>query len=159
MDRIFQARNLLDPVTSPGPRVQSRNPPARQPEFLVRRNFFRTSWWTQLGTILSRYPSHLTLISNKFFRDIPVLPNRFAGRQIGVSIVLHAGAFLLLPFLLRYLPAQVTQAVSVSPNDQRIIYYHLANPEKAVEFAAMRVRVHGSVDQNGVLSINAIEAH
>jgi len=37
--------------------------------------------------------------------------------------------------------------------------YHLANPEKAVEFAAMRVRVHGSVDQNGVLSINAIEAH
>ncbi len=133
MDGVFEAKNLLDPVTSAGPRAQPRNPPARQPEFLVRRDFFRTSWWTRLGTILSRYPSHLTLISNKFFRDIPVLPNRFAGRQIGVSIVLHVGAFLLLPFLLRYLPAQVTQAATVSPNDQRVIYYHLANPERRLK--------------------------
>src|SRR5258707_6222356 len=110
MNGIFEAKNLLDPVTSARPRVQPRNPPPRQPEFLVRRDFFRTSWWARLGTILSRYPSHLTLISNKFFRDIPVLPNRFAGRQICVSIVLHAGAVLLFAPFLRYLPAPVTAA-------------------------------------------------
>jgi len=94
----FEAKSLLDPGAHTEPRVQPRNPPARQPQFLAARNFFRTSWWSRLGTILSRYPSHLTLISNKFFRDIPVLPNRFAGRQIGVSIVLHAGAFCSCPF-------------------------------------------------------------
>jgi hypothetical protein len=35
--------------------------------------------------------------------------------------------------------------------------YHLANPDKAENFAAMQVRVHGLVDQNGVLSITSIE--
>jgi hypothetical protein len=35
--------------------------------------------------------------------------------------------------------------------------YHLANPDKAANFAAMQVRVHGFVDQNGVLSITSIE--
>ena len=37
--------------------------------------------------------------------------------------------------------------------------YHLANPEKAADYAAMRVRVHGMLDQNGVLSIGLIEGH
>jgi hypothetical protein len=37
--------------------------------------------------------------------------------------------------------------------------YHLANPEKAADYAALRVRVHGLVDQNGVLSIISIESH
>jgi hypothetical protein len=149
MDGIFEAKNLLAPVTSTGPRVQPRNPPARQPEFLVQRDFFRTSWWTRLGTILSRYPSHLTLISNKFFRDIPVLPNRFVGRQIVVSMMLHAGAFLLLPFLLRYLPAQVTQAATVSPNDQRVIYYHLANPERRLKAPTIQPPGPGSTPGSG----------
>jgi hypothetical protein len=36
--------------------------------------------------------------------------------------------------------------------------YHLAPSEKAGGFAAMRVRVQGTVDQHGVLSISAIEA-
>ena len=35
--------------------------------------------------------------------------------------------------------------------------YHLANPDKAANYAAMQVRVHGFVDQNGVLSITSIE--
>jgi len=37
--------------------------------------------------------------------------------------------------------------------------YHLANPERAADFAAMRVRVHGLIDQSGALSISSIEAH
>jgi hypothetical protein len=36
--------------------------------------------------------------------------------------------------------------------------YHLAPSEKAAGFAAMRVRVQGTVDQHGMLSISAIEA-
>jgi len=147
---VFEAKNLLDPVAHAKPHVRLRIPPAREPQFLVARNFFRTSWWSRLGTILSRYPSHLTLISNKFFRDIPVLPNRFAGRQIGVSIVLHAGAFLLLPFLLRYLPAQVTQAATVSPNDQRVIYYHLANPERRLRAPTILPPGPGSTPGSGI---------
>jgi hypothetical protein len=37
--------------------------------------------------------------------------------------------------------------------------YHLANPEKAAEHAAMRVRVHGFIDQAGAISITEIENH
>ena len=36
--------------------------------------------------------------------------------------------------------------------------YHLANPEKAADFAAMRVKVRGFTDQKGTFSITAIEA-
>lgn len=35
--------------------------------------------------------------------------------------------------------------------------YHLANPEKVADFAAAEVRVRGSVDQDGVLTVIAIE--
>jgi hypothetical protein len=34
---------------------------------------------------------------------------------------------------------------------------HLANPEKAAEHAAMRVRVHGFIDKAGAISITEIE--
>jgi hypothetical protein len=37
--------------------------------------------------------------------------------------------------------------------------YHLANPEKAADFAAKRVRVHGISDKKGVLTITTIEAY
>jgi hypothetical protein len=133
IEGVFEAKNLLDPIALAEPRVQLRHPPARLPEFLTAHDFFRTSWWSRLGIILSRYPTHLTLISNKFFRDVPVRPRRFAGKQIAISVVLHACAVLLVPFLLRYLPPQVTQAAIIPPNDQQVIYYHLVNPERRLK--------------------------
>jgi hypothetical protein len=129
---IFEAKSLLDPVRATRPAARPNIPP-RQPEFSTPANFFRTSWWARLGTILSRYPTHLTLVANKYFRDVPVRPRRFAGKQLAISMVLHGCAFLLLPVLLRYLPFQSTQAASIQTNNQQIIYYHVANPEHQVK--------------------------
>src|SRR5262249_8671203 len=104
----------------------------RVPEFLTPRDFYRTSWWSRLGTILSRYPSHLTLVASSFFRDVPVRPRKFAPAQLAFSTVLHAAAFLLLPLALKYFPFQVTQAAIVPGRDQQVIYYHLDDPEHKV---------------------------
>jgi hypothetical protein len=126
---LFEAKNLLDPIRAS--RTEPRAIiPSRQPEFLTPADFFRTPWWARLGTILSRYPTHLTLISGKYFRDFPVRPRRFAGKQLAISVVLHGCFFLLLPLMLRYLPFQTTQAAIVPLSDQQVIYYHLADPER-----------------------------
>ena len=129
---FFEAKSLLEPVVrSPQAKRPALIPSsvARDPEFLVSRKFFRTSWFSRLGTLLSRYPAHLTFIAGSYFHDIPVLPRRFAGKQLSVSVVLHGFALMLLPFAMRYLPFQVTQAANVADRDQQVIYYHLANPE------------------------------
>jgi Gram-negative bacterial TonB protein C-terminal len=130
---LFEAKSLLEPcaLALPAAKKPAIVPStlARAPEFLVSRKFFRTSWFSRLGTLLSRYPSHLTFIAGNCFHDIPLLPRRFAGKQFGISLVLHAGAFMALPFLMRYLPFQVTQAANVPDRDQQVIYYHLAAPD------------------------------
>jgi len=131
-DTLFEAKSLLEPVAHSAPRTRNAiipSPRARNPEFLVPRKFFRTSWFSRFGTILSRYPSHLTFIAGKYFQDIPLLPRRFAGKQFSISLVLHLCAFLLLPFVMKYLPFQVTQAANVPDRDQQVIYYHLATPD------------------------------
>lgn len=129
---VFQAKDLLEPVvhssqTKPPALVASAA--ARDPEFLVSRKFFRASWFSRLGTLFSRYPAHLAFMTGTVFHNIPLLPRRFAGKQLGVSAVLHGFAFLLLPFVMRFLPFQVTQAANIPGPDQQVIYYHLANPE------------------------------
>ncbi len=60
-------------------------------------------------------------------------------------------------------PRQCTQAcvrmggkyVLIDTINKKI--YHLANFEKAADYGGMKVRVHGSIDRNGVLSISSIE--
>jgi hypothetical protein len=127
---LFEARNLLEPATQV-PEVQRAAQPAyRPPDFLTAKDFFRTSWWSRLGTIFSRYPAHLASLSSTLFRDVPVRPRRFAAKQLAVSVVAHACVFLLLPVLLRYLPFSVTQAANTQPNNQQVIYYHLNTPER-----------------------------
>jgi hypothetical protein len=127
---LFEAKSLLDPVAPPrnDPAKSARSP--RQPDFLTAPNFFRTSWWSRLGSILSRYPAHLTNISSNLFRDVPVRPRRFASKQMAFSLVLHAIAFFLLPFVLRYFPFQTTRAANLAAGDQQVLYYHLATPER-----------------------------
>ena len=128
---VFEAKSLLRPVVRSQAKPSALVPStlAREPEFLVSRKFFRTSWFSRLGTLLSRYPAHLTFIAGSYFHNIPLLPRRFAGKQMGASVILHGFAFMLLPFVMRYLPFQVTQAANVADRDQQVIYYHLANPE------------------------------
>jgi hypothetical protein len=146
LEGVFEAKSLLDPVPS---RREARRPPARQPDFLVAADFFRTSWWSRLGTLFSRYPVHLTLISNKFFRDVPVRPRRFAGRHLAMSVVLHAGVCLLLPSLLRYLPAQITEAAAVPASDRQVIYYRLATPERRLKVPSLQPPGPGSTPGSG----------
>jgi len=147
LEGIFEAKSLLDPVAVSN-RAHLSRPPARQPQFLTPRNFFRTSLWARLGTILSRYPAHLKLVSNKLFCDVPVRPRRFAGKQFALSMALHACAFLLLPFLLRYLPLP-TQAAVIPGNDQQVVYYHLSNPERRVKAPTIRPPGPGSTPGSG----------
>jgi uncharacterized membrane protein YgcG len=123
---VFEARALLQPVA---PHLVGPKVPIRTPEFITPPDFFRTSWWARLGIILSRYPVHLTVVSSKLFRDVPVRPRRFTVKTLVISVLLHTSVLLLLPIILRYLPFQVTRAASVAANDQQVIYYHLANPE------------------------------
>jgi hypothetical protein len=144
LEGLFEAKSLLDPIAPIRGQSRFAKPPARQPEFLTAPDFFRTSWRARIGTILSRYPVHLTLISNKLFRDVPIRPRRFAGKQMAISAVLHACAFLLLPFLLRYFPFQVTQAANIPPNDQQVLYYTLANPERHLKAPTIRPPGPGS---------------
>lgn len=126
-NRLFEAKSLLEPV-APERQARRAHVVTRVPEFLTRPDFFRTSWWSHLRTLFSRYPSHLRLIAGKYFQDLPVRPRKFAGKQLGISAVLHVCVFLLLPFVLKYLPFQVAQAANVADRDQ-IIYYHLSTPE------------------------------
>ena len=128
---FFEAKSLLKPVvrSQTKPRALVPSVLARDPEFLLSRKFFRASWFSRLGTLLSRYPAHLTFMAGSYFHDIPVLPRRFVGKPLGVSLLLHGFAFMLLPFVMRYLPFQVTQAANVGDRDQQVIYYHLANPD------------------------------
>jgi Gram-negative bacterial TonB protein C-terminal len=130
---LFEAKDLLQPVvpsrSEPKPPALRTSALARDPEFLVPRKFFRTSWFSRLGTLLSRYPSHLTFIAGKYFQDVPVLPRRFTGKPISVSLAFHICSFLLLPFVLRFMPFQVTQAANAPDRDQQVIYYHLNAPE------------------------------
>ena len=149
LEGAFEAKSLLDLVAPHGVKAPASKPPARDPNFLVAPDFFRTSWWSRLGTLFSRYPAHRKLISNKLFRDVPVLPRRFAGRHLAISVVLHACAFLLPPYLLRYLPIQVTQAAVVPANDQQVIYYHLATPERRVKMPAIQPPGPGSTPGSG----------
>ena len=124
---LFEAKSLLESA-APKPQVRCAFVMTRTPEFLTRQDFFRTSWWSHLRTLFSRYPAHLRLIAGKYFQDLPVRPRKFASKQLGISAVLHVCVFLLLPFVLKYLPFQVAQAANVADREQ-IIYYHLLAPE------------------------------
>src|SRR5215475_9825117 len=85
---LFEGRSLL---RSLAPRTQASHPivATRVPEFLTRRDFFRTSWWSRLATLFSRYPTHLTFVASRYFQDLPVRPRKFASKQLGVSAILH----------------------------------------------------------------------
>jgi uncharacterized membrane protein YgcG len=148
---LFEAKSLLDTVVPTKFAARHLKPPARQPEFLMAPDFFRTSVWSRLGTLLSRYPVHLTLISNKLFRDVPIRPRRFAAKQMAISAAFHACAFLVLPFLLRYFPFQVTQAANIPPGDQHVLYYTLANPERHLKAPTIRPPGPGSTPGSGTM--------
>jgi hypothetical protein len=125
---LFEAKSLLEPGAAKPP-ARLNHVAVRAPEFLTPRNFYRTSWWARFTTLLSRYPSYLTLVSRKYFRDVPVCPRRFAAKPLGISVLFHTCAFLLLPFVWNYLPFQVTQAANAPQREQQVIYYHLLAPE------------------------------
>ena len=108
----------------------------------------RTSWWSRMGTLFSRYPAHLTTIDAKLFRDVPVRARKFAGKQLAGSTVLHACAFLLLPFFLKYIPKPTPHVGAVS-NDQQIVYYHLADPQKKLKAPTVQQPGPGSNPGSG----------
>ena len=151
VEGLFEAKSLLDIPAPIDSRSRFLKPPPRQPEFLMAPDFFRASVWSRLGTLLSRYPVHLTLISSKLFRDVPIRPRRFAARQLAMSAVLHVCAFLFLPFVLRYFPFQVTQAANIPPSDQRVLYYTLANPERHLKAPTIRPPGPGSTPGSGTV--------
>jgi len=147
---IFEARALLQPVL-PLPSESSAPKRPRTPEFLTPPDFYRSSIWARLATIFTPYPVHLTLVSAKLFRDVPIRPRRRAVRQFSFSLILHGAALLLLPLIVRYLPFQVTRAANITSVEQSVIYYHLANPVDRQKAPQIRPPGPGSAPGSGSL--------
>ena len=81
-------------------------------------------WWGSLRAVCRPTRLHLYTSPVRLFRHTPVARFRFAGRALTISVLLHVGVFLLLPYvpsgsLPRLTPVEV---VSAEPGK---IYYRL----------------------------------
>lgn len=124
---MFAASNLLIP-RHPVEAKSANGFSPRQPEFLVPQKFFRFHWSELLGTLFCVYPQNLKNISAEQFREIPILPRRFAGRPFALSLFVHLAGIPLLPFLLQVIPthARVDNSFTYSKNE--VLYYYVPKP-------------------------------
>jgi hypothetical protein len=98
-------------------------PRARSPQFLVAWEGKYADWWGSLKTVLTRVRLHPWRESIDLFRDTPVAPFRFAAGSLGLALLLHFVAILVLPFLLAYSPSSEFVADAAYEEPQRIYYY------------------------------------
>lgn len=128
----FRASDLLRPHLRTLPPTQESRPPhaVTVPGFLVRRDFFRGSWFETLKVALAPYPVHLKNVSTPLFQQIPVRPGTFVFRPMTLSLGLHMIAVLCLPFLLSFLPFRVRQFTSAPDHQEstEVMYYRLVTP-------------------------------
>jgi hypothetical protein len=128
-DRPFTAMTLLQPrasvLASTLPRTSARTgAQPRAPRFLVDHKWEFLDWWVLLEELCRPTRLHLYTTPVRLFRHVPVAKFRFAGRALTVSVLLHLGAILLLP----YLPSRSfsgARSVEVAPTESERIYYDL----------------------------------
>lgn len=150
----FMARDLLVPHAVPEVAETVKAPalPApKDPNFLPPRRFFRFGWIELLGGLLSRYPLHLANASAELFREIPVLPRRFTGKQFTASLILHGLGFLLLPFLLKIVPMRVPAEDRFQLVQNGVIYYQMPHSATRPKLPRILPPGPGSIPGTGSL--------
>ena len=101
-------------------------PEARMPRFPVSGEREKSSWFSLLGTLFERvhFPTFREPV--RLFKQTPLLPFRFSGRSISLSVVLHIGLILLIPLTLSYVASQEISSFADAEIEQpRMIYYTL----------------------------------
>jgi hypothetical protein len=96
---------------------------ARQPTFGVPWSGQFSGWWGSLTILLRRVPLQPLRGSIDLFHHTPVVPFRFAGRPLSLSLVLHCIGILVLPFLLAFSGSQDTSTYAAYEEPQKIYYY------------------------------------
>jgi Gram-negative bacterial TonB protein C-terminal len=105
-------------------------PEARLPQFPVSGERQKSEWWTSLAAVFERVNIPVLREPVKMFRSTPVVPFRFAGRSISMSVLLHAGFILLLPLLLSYVAAREVAANAEYTEPEKIIYYQIPKRDR-----------------------------
>jgi hypothetical protein len=121
---MFRAR----PASSFLPRqrvVLPAKPGLRQPGLLVNWKDVRTGWRSSLRTILQKVYLEPFRLSSDLFRETPVLPFRFAGRPLSVSLLAHSAVILLLAALVAYSRSTDVSAYGPVEETRQIYFYPL----------------------------------
>jgi hypothetical protein len=122
-DAGFRAANLLVPRRTSWPSDRPAVPP-RLPKFLPPQRFYRFQWKDLLEEFFAFYPTHLKNISVELFRQVPLLPRRFAARPFAASLVVHLLGIPLLPIFFQVIPRH--HAIESELLKQHsTVYYHV----------------------------------
>ena len=120
----FMVANLLIPKGSTTVCERTVAEP-REPRFLPQPHAYHFRWRDLFEELFSFYPLHLRNISVDLFRDIPVLPRRFAARPFAASLILHIAVIPLLPVLLTLIPRTHASDDSWQNDRNSVVYYHV----------------------------------
>ena len=123
-DGKLEAANLLIPK-APARVFEKTVVEPRQPRFLPQAREYHFHWKDLLEEFFSLYPLHLRNISVDLFRDVPLLPRRFAARPLAASLILHMVAIPLLPVLLAVIPRKHASDDTWQNNSNSVVYYHV----------------------------------
>jgi TonB-like protein len=120
----FEAASLLVPRVS-APIFEKTVIEPRQPRFLPQPRYYRFQWKDLVEELFSFYPLHLRNISVDLFRQVPLLPRRFAARPLAASLILHLAAIPLLPLLLVVIPRKQVVDDASQFNRNSVVYYRV----------------------------------
>src|SRR5262249_22128416 len=105
--------------------VLPNRPGLRQPGLLVDWAGVRTDWRSSMGIILKKIYLDPFRLSSDLFRETPVLPFRFAGRPLSVSLLVHSVAILALAALVAYSRSTDVSAYGPVEETRQIYFYPL----------------------------------
>jgi hypothetical protein len=130
-------------------------PEARMPKFPVSGERESSSWWSLLGTLFERVHLPIFRAPVQLFKQTPLLPFRFAGRSISLSVVLHVGLILLIPLALSYVASQeISSYADAEVEPQRVIYYQI--PKQDQNEKLPRITPAGEGGQPGAGELQAL---
>ena len=150
----LRARPLVS-ATIPRRNALHITPSARAPRFPVSGEREKSSWFSLLGTLFERV--HLPMLREpvRLFKETPLLPFRFAGRSISLSVVLHVGLILLIPLALSYVATQeISSYADAEIEPQRTIYYTV--PKEDLNEKLPKITPKGEGGQPGAGQLQAL---
>jgi Gram-negative bacterial TonB protein C-terminal len=122
----FRARPAASFMARPRTILAGR-PGVRQPGLLVNWAEGRNNWRSSLRIILTKVYLEPFRLSSDLFRETPVMPFRFAGRPLSVSLLVHSAAILILAALVAYSRSMDVSAYASYDEPKKIYFYPLQN--------------------------------